>query len=181
MRCRPATDVRCEASFFGHFGARPEVRAAYARLEQAAEFQSPIRWVDIEPGEFDGLLLPGGHAPGMRQYLGDRLLQEKVAAFWRLQRPVGAICHGVLVLARARGEDGRGLLAERHTTCFPKYLERVARVGTFWLGDYARTYPAYVEDEVRAALDDPLANSSAAPGFCSRAEPPPTTEPPSWS
>jgi putative intracellular protease/amidase len=139
----------------GHFGASPEVRASYSRLEQAVEFRNPIRWLDIEPGEFDGLVLPGGHAPGMRQYLGNRLLQEKVAEFWRLRRPVGAICHGVLVLARARGEDGRSLLAERQTTCFPKYLERAARVGTFWLGDYARTYPTYVEDEVRAALDDP--------------------------
>jgi putative intracellular protease/amidase len=45
-------------------------------------------WHDIEPAEFDGLMLPGGHAPGMRQYLGSAALQDKVAAFWALGRPV---------------------------------------------------------------------------------------------
>jgi putative intracellular protease/amidase len=139
----------------GRFGASAEVRAFYDQLEQTAEFRHPIRWADIEPERFDGLLLPGGHAPGMRQYLGSRLLQEKVAAFWRLRRPVGAICHGVLVLARARDDEGRSLLAGRRTTCLPKNLERLGRLGTFWLGEYMRTSPAYVEDEVRAALDDP--------------------------
>src|ERR1700748_3876859 len=49
---------------------------------------------------FDALVLAGGHAPGMRQYLGSSLLQQRVADFWSLERPVGAICHGVLVLAR---------------------------------------------------------------------------------
>ena len=99
----------------------------------------------------------------MRQYLGSVPLQETVAAFWRLGRPVGAICHGVLVLARARDADGRSVLAGRRTTCLPKVMERIARAGTFWLGDYARTYPAYVEDEVRAALDDPAVQFARGP------------------
>jgi hypothetical protein len=35
-------------------------------------------------------------------------------------------------------------------------MERGGYVATAWrLGRYYRTYPAYVEDEVRAALDDP--------------------------
>jgi hypothetical protein len=35
-------------------------------------------------------------------------------------------------------------------------MERSAYLATAWrLGRYYRTYPAYVEDEVRAALDDP--------------------------
>jgi putative intracellular protease/amidase len=152
----PACDARAlRGIVFGRFGAGTEVQTFYAELEQAAEFRSPVAWTDADPERFDGLLLPGGHAPGMRQYLGSRALQEKISAFWYLQRPVGAICHGVLPLARARDDQGRSLLARRRTTCFPKYLERLARGATFWLGDYARTYPVYVEDEVRAALDDP--------------------------
>jgi putative intracellular protease/amidase len=151
-----ACDMRAlHGVVLGRFGASAEAQAFYGELERAAAFRHPMRWADIDPERFDGLLLPGGHAPGMRQYLGSRLLQEKIAAFWRLHRPVGAICHGVLLLARARDEAGRSLLARRRTTCLPKYLERIARIGTFWLGDYARTYPLYVEDEVRAALDDP--------------------------
>ena len=91
----------------------------------------------------------------MRQYLGSSLLHSKVAAFWALGRPVGAICHGVLVLARAQ-ENGCSLLYDRQTTCLPKYLERLAYYATAWrLGRYYRTYAAYVEDEVRAALRQP--------------------------
>jgi hypothetical protein len=48
------------------------------------------------------------------------------------------------------------VLADRQTTCLPKYMERLAYLATTWrLGRYYRTYPAYVEDEVKAALDDP--------------------------
>jgi putative intracellular protease/amidase len=161
---QPACDPRAlHGIVLRRFGASPEVRAFYRELEQVAAFRSPIRWDEITPEDFGGLLLPGGHAPGTRQYLGSRLLQEKVAAFWRLRRPVGAICHGVLVPARARDERGRSLLAGRRTTCLPKYLERAARLGTFWLGDYARTYPTYVEDEVRGALDDPARQLLSGP------------------
>jgi putative intracellular protease/amidase len=93
----------------------------------------------------------------MKQYLGSQLLQAKVAAFWRLNRPVGAICHGVLVLARAMDPPtGQSVLAHSKTTCLPKYMERSAYLISFWkLGRYYRTYDAYVEDEVRASLDDP--------------------------
>jgi hypothetical protein len=48
------------------------------------------------------------------------------------------------------------VLAGRRTTCLPKYMERLAYLTTAWrLGRYYRTYPAYVEDEVKAALDQP--------------------------
>ena len=131
---------------FGKLGAYPEPIAFYRELEQAPEFRAPITWDSIEPGDFDGLLLAGGHAPGMRQFLGSELLQQRVREFWALERPVGAICHGVLVLARA------GVLGESRTTCLPKYMERSAFLITAWrLGRYYRTYPAYVEDEVAAA------------------------------
>jgi putative intracellular protease/amidase len=93
----------------------------------------------------------------MRQYLGSIVLQHKVAEFWALGRPVGAICHGVLVLARSTdAATGRSVIASRFTTCLPKYMERMAFLATSWkLGRYYRTYPAYVEDEVTAALDGP--------------------------
>lgn len=135
---------------FGKLGADPEPIEFYRELTGSPEFRSPVTWESIEPSGFDGLLLPGGHAKGMRQYLASPLLQEKVAAFWALGRPVGAICHGVLVLARA------GVLGDRRTTCLPKFMERSAYFATAWRrGRYYRTYPAYVEDEVKAALDNP--------------------------
>ncbi len=153
----PAADPRLLSGvIFGQLGAAPEARRFYAELAKAEEFTSTQAWRALDPAAFDGLLLPGGHAPGMRQYLGSTVLRDQVARFWALGRPVGAICHGVLVLARTSdAATGRSLLADRRTTCLPKYMERLAYLATAWqLGRYYRTYPAYVEDEVKAALDD---------------------------
>jgi hypothetical protein len=56
----------------------------------------------------------------------------------------------VLVAARAQ------VLKGHKTTCLPKYMERSAYFLTAWkLGRYYRTYPEYVEDEVKAALAAP--------------------------
>jgi putative intracellular protease/amidase len=163
----PAADPRLLAGvLFGRLGAALEAKARYHELTEAPEFASTIGWADLDPAGFDGLLLPGGHAPGMRQYLGSGQLTEQVGRFWSLGRPVGAICHGVLVLARTRdpGRCGRSVLADRLTTCLPKYMERSAYLATAWrLGRYYRTYPAYVEDEVKAALDDPARQFKRGP------------------
>ena len=157
-RGAPAADPRLLTGvIFGRLGAQPEPSAIYARLLDDPAFRNPISWDSVVPSSFDGLLLPGGHAPGMRQYLGSASLQEKVASFWQLDRPVGAICHGVLVLARTTDPStGRSVIAGRHTTCLTKSMERSAYLATAWrLGRYYRTYPAYVEDEVVSVLDDP--------------------------
>jgi putative intracellular protease/amidase len=154
----PAADQRLlDGVIFGQLGAAAEPIGFYRQMVASAEYRKPESWRSIEPTDYEGLLLPGGHAPRMRQYLGSRELQEQVVAFWRTQHPVGAICHGVLVLARSIDPDtGRSVLAGERTTCLPKYLERGAFWLTAWrLGRYYRTYPAYVEDEVKAALRDP--------------------------
>ncbi|MEK7425439.1 MAG: type 1 glutamine amidotransferase domain-containing protein [Actinomycetota bacterium] len=154
----PTADPRLlDGVIFGRLGAADEPKDFYAAMQHDGSYRSPIAWSAIDPAAYDGLLLPGGHAPGMRQYLGSTELQAKVGEFWQLGRPVGAICHGVLVLARTHlPGTGTSVLAGRRTTCLPKYLERNAFVATAWrLGRYYRTYPEYVEDEVRAALADP--------------------------
>ncbi len=154
----PAADpLLLRGVLFGELGAEPEPKAFYAELERAPEFLAPRSWQTVDPRSFDGLILPGGHAPGMRQYLGSQALQKKVLEFWQTGRPVGAICHGVLVLARTIDPaTGQSVLYRRRTTCLPKYMERIAYYLTAWkLGRYYRTYDDYVEDEVRAALADP--------------------------
>jgi putative intracellular protease/amidase len=155
---KPACDpLLLTGVVFGKLGADPEPRAFYGELERAAAFVRPMAWRDIDVGSTGAMILPGGHAKGMRQYLEGRDLFEKVVAFARTGRPLAAICHGVLVLARAKDPaTGKSPLAGRRTTCLPKYMERSAWLSTAWRrGRYYRTYDAYVEDEVRAALDDP--------------------------
>ncbi len=155
---RPAADpLLLTGVIFGQLGAEPEPRAFHAEMERSPAFASPLGWSAIDAQGYDALFLAGGHAPGMRQYLGSAVLQEKVLAFWQTGRPVAAICHGVLVLARTRDPaTGESVLAGCRTTCLPAYMERVAYYSTAWkLGRYYRTYPAYVEEEVRAALREP--------------------------
>ena len=154
----PAADpLLITGVIFGQLGAHPEPLAFYRELEQAPAFRSPVRWRDVDAASFDALLLSGGHAQGMKQYLGSARVQELVLALWRRGVPVGAICHGVLVAARTVDpETGRSVLHGKRTTCLPKYMERSAWLLTAWkLGRYYRTYDEYVEDETRAALASP--------------------------
>jgi protease I len=131
-------------------------RSSYLEMTQCKEFRGPVPYAEIVAGEFDGLLLPGGHAPGMRPYLESELLQSVVAEFFRQNYPVGAICHGVLLAARSRSGQGKSVLYGRKTTALTKKMELAAWMLTrIYLGNYYRTYPIAVEDEVRAALADP--------------------------
>ena len=154
----PNADPRLlDGVIFGKLGAYDEPKQFYREMVETPGFRTPIAWKDVRPEDYDALLLAGGHAPGMRQYLSSPVLQSRVAEFWKLDRPVGAICHGVLVLARTNDQaTGRSVIADRRTTCLPKYMERGAYYLTAWrLGRYYRTYPAYVQDEVTAALASP--------------------------
>ena len=119
-----AADQRLlDGVMFGRLGAEAEPKLFYAEMSQNTNFQRPLAWNDVDTADFDGLLLPGGHAPRMRQYLGSELLRGKVADFCTLDRPLGAICHGVLVLARASDPStGHSPLYGRRTTCLPKYM-----------------------------------------------------------
>lgn len=161
----PACDpLLLSGVLFGQLGAEAEPKRFYAELTQSPRFVTPRSWRELWAADFDALVLPGGHAKGMRPYLEDVVLQDLVRKFFERDVPVGAICHGTIVCARTiRGEGrgagrggGRSVLYGRRTTCLPKYMERSAYLLTAWkLGDYYRTYPAYVEDEVRAALQFP--------------------------
>jgi putative intracellular protease/amidase len=104
----------------------------------------------------------------MREYLESSILQAVVADFFAADKPVAAICHGVLLAARSRRKDGRSVLYGRKTTALTWTQEKTASafagVGRPWDRDYYRTYteaagqPAgfmSVEAEVTRALADP--------------------------
>jgi putative intracellular protease/amidase len=121
-------------------------RAAYDGLVGDPAFRTPLHWDDIRPDRFDALLLPGGHRErGMRVYLESPELQQVVVGAFADDKPVGAICHGVLLAARAVDPStGRSVLHGRRTTALTWSLERrawrVARVTRFWDPGYYRTY-----------------------------------------
>jgi putative intracellular protease/amidase len=89
----------------------------------------------------------------MKPYLESTHLHSLVAAAFAARLPVGAICHGVVLVARSRDVDGRSTLYVRRTTALTKPMELTAwSLTRAWLGDYNRTYPTTVEDEVTASL-----------------------------
>jgi protease I len=65
---------------------------------------------EITPGEYDGIIIPGGGAPERIRI--NRKALDFVIAFWATGRPVGAICHGPQVLISA------GLVNGVTLTCY---------------------------------------------------------------
>ena len=140
--------------FRGPFPARPEAVSAYRAMLEDPRYARPLTWSDAASRHPDAVVFPGGHAAGVRPYLESPAVQEIALAAHRRGATIGAICHGVLVLARTTDpQTGRSLLDGRTVTSLTKSLERSAFALTFWrVGRRFRTYPVYTEDEVRQSL-----------------------------
>lgn len=126
--------------------ANRDARRAYAQMIADPDYAAPLRWDAVAPAEFDALLLPGGHrARGMRAYLESEILQHHVVGFFEAEKPVAAICHGVLLAARSISpRTGRSVLYGYQTAALTWALENsawsLARIMRFWDPDYYRTY-----------------------------------------
>lgn len=129
-------------------------RETYAEMRQDPAFKNPISYDQIQVEDYDGLLLPGGHAKGVIPYLESRELQSAIVNFFTRDMPVGAICHGVVAACRAIDPaTGKSVLFGRKTTALLKRQELLAyNLTRYNLGDYYLTYPITVEDEVTATL-----------------------------
>lgn len=135
--------------------ARYDAVEAYHKMKASTAFQKPLRYSDIHDSSFDGLLLPGGHDKGVKEYLESADVQRSAVHFFASKKPVAAICHGVVVLARSiNPATGQSVLHSYKTTALLKSQELTAyNMTRLWLEDYYLTYPAVtVEEEVRAAL-----------------------------
>ena len=89
-------------------------------LERDDAFLHPLRYDAVRAEDWDGLLLPGGHrARGMRPYLESAALQALIVRAFELDKPVAAVCHGVLLVAQLDlvPKDGTlGVARKRRTT-----------------------------------------------------------------
>jgi putative intracellular protease/amidase len=159
-------------------GADENARRAHAKLEQDARFLAPARFADLRPQDWDALVLPGGHrARGIRPYLENLDLRRFVVAMFEAEKPVGAICHGTVVAARAVSpKQERSVLFGRKTTSLTwaqeRLATRIARVTRFWDPHYYRTYVEEpgepcgyrsVQAEVTRALASPADYQDVSP------------------
>ena len=76
---------------------------------------------EIDPRDYDALMLPGGTAPEkLRQ---NEAILRSVRAFFEAGKPVAAICHGPLILISA------GVLKNRRCTCYPGIRDDLINAG----------------------------------------------------
>lgn len=76
---------------------------------------------EVDPADYDALVIPGGRAP---EYI--RLNEEVLAVcrhFAKADKPIAAVCHGLLVLSAA------GLLEGKRCTAYPACGPDVIRAG----------------------------------------------------
>jgi putative intracellular protease/amidase len=150
----------------GLISAGEKARMAYQQMTEDTFYQHPIPYAEINPDRYNALLLPGGDAPRMRQYLESAVVQSKVLQFWQQGKLIGAICHGILVLARTIDpQTGRSVLYGHKVTALPGSLDRFGYLFDKWMVKHGYImYPNCVAEEVCLCLESPD-DFSSGPGF----------------
>ncbi len=94
------------------------------------DFELNATMADVDPADYDGLVVPGGRAPEyLRGY--DEVL-EAVQHFFEEEKPVASVCHGPQVLAAAGVLDGYEL------TAYPAVRPEVEAAGCSWVDGVVR-------------------------------------------
>ncbi len=88
------------------------------------DFEVTATFDEVDPADFDGLVLPGGRAP---EYLRTHdIVLDTVRHFFEADKPVAAICHAPQILAAA------GVLDGREGTAYPALESEVRAAGCTW-------------------------------------------------
>ena len=103
-------------------------------------------FADVNPADYDGLVVPGGRAPEyLRTY--DEVL-DMVSHFVEHDKPIASICHGLQILAAAKAVKNKNITA--YPACGPEMTTAGA--------DYENVDPTEV------VVDGNLVTSPAWPG-----------------
>jgi protease I len=93
--------------------------------ERGHDFEVTATLSEVEPADYDGLVVPGGRAPEyLRTY--DSVL-DTVRHFFEAEKPVATLCHGPQILAAA------GVLEGREITSYPAVRAEVEAAGCSWV------------------------------------------------
>jgi protease I len=102
----------------------------------------------IQAGDYDGLVIPGGRAPEYIR-LNEKVI-EIVKAFAASNKPIASICHGQQVLAAA------GVIEGKLCTAYPAVKPDLLKAGARW-GEINETFS-------NAHVDGNLVTAAAWPG-----------------
>lgn len=80
------------------------------------QLESHVSFAEVDPSQFDGLIIPGGRAP---EYIRlDENIPRILTHFLETGKPIGAICHAALVFGALKDKshfEGRTMTA--YTAC----------------------------------------------------------------
>jgi steroid delta-isomerase-like uncharacterized protein len=79
--------------------------------------KNATKLVDINPEEFDILFFPGGHGP-MWDLGANKDIERIINSFDQSQKPIGAVCHGVVALTGIKNKLGNAFVEKRRVTSF---------------------------------------------------------------
>ncbi|MEW1649050.1 type 1 glutamine amidotransferase domain-containing protein [Streptomyces sp. NPDC091219] len=118
-----------------------EIRAYLAKVQPLLD--SPARLEDVNPGDYDAVMIPGGHGP-----MQDLAVNEDVARILQTMLPdpskvVSALCHGQASLLSTGHPDGSWLFKGRKLTSFTDEEEQMVGL--------AANAPWLLEERLRGA------------------------------
>jgi len=79
----------------------------------------------IKADDFDVVFLPGGHGP-LWDLANNEILKQLLEAFHRNDKPIGAVCHGVVGLVSLQNDIGEPLVKGKQLTGFSNSEEKSA-------------------------------------------------------
>ncbi|WP_058367706.1 DJ-1/PfpI family protein [Haloparvum sedimenti] len=98
--------------------------------ERGHDFELTATMAEVDPADYDALVVPGGRAPEyLRTY--DAVL-DAVRHFFEADKPVASLCHGPQILAAA------GVLEGYEMTAYPAVRAEVEAAGCSWVDGVVR-------------------------------------------
>jgi len=115
-----------------------EIPAAWQALTGILETTEKLS--DAAKGEYQALVIPGGHGP-MFDLATDDLLASILKDFMEKNKLIGAVCHGPAALVRAVLADGTSILAGKKVTGFSNEEEVTVQLN--------KLVPFLLEDQLK--------------------------------
>lgn len=88
------------------------------------EVEANLAIIDVNPRDYNLLVLPGGRAPKVLRT--EPPVLEIAKFFFENEKPVAAICHGPQILISAK------LLKGRHATCYETVAKEMIEAGALY-------------------------------------------------
>ncbi len=131
-----------------------KVLKIYEQMIETREFKNPLAYDEIDIEGIEGMIFPGGHGEGIKSMLESAILHQKIVECFERNKIVGALCTGVLTVARSvNPKTQQSVLFDKKTTSVTRWMELTGWYLTRrYFKDYYRVYPTSAQDEITSWL-----------------------------